>query len=721
MTETGLSLGTPHYMSPEQATADRDITHRSDLYSLASVLYEMLAGEPPFLGASAQAIIMKIVTEEAAPLTRLRKSVPPNVVAATAKALEKLPADRFASAAAFADALRTPGFTVAGATSGAASRPSRRILALVGVAALAIVAIVVALLSRPRVDPAPVGRFVIGFPAEAAPSLTTLGTHLAVSPDGSALVYAGRADGEDMLWLKRRDGLSAEAIPGTEAAFDPFFSPDGRQLGFITDHGGRALKVVSLVGGPPRVVTSQAGQSGVFWAPDGYLYFDGAGEGLQRVRPDGTELETLVPLDTTRQERGTAWPQVLPGGRTVVFRMRRASDIAGDFEIVAARIGSADRRVVTRAVIALPVEGHLLFVTADGTLLAAPFDEGQLALTGPPVALATGLRIYGTYGAVDIAVTATGDLYYVSGGAGEASTLQWVSRAGGQEPVDSAWQEGGEIRGVAISPDGRKVALDLVRSGAAGSSIWIKHLPGGPLQRLTVGTDLATQPSWSGDGRSVLFISEMVTPTGVFKQLADGSGSARLIAQSNRDLNEPSESSDGRWLIVRTSNSQTGRGDILAMELGRDTVLRPIVATPASETNPSLSPDGRWLTYVSNESGRREVYVRPFPDVDRGVWQVSTDGGTEPRWSHRGNELLFRGIGGSEMMVATVEAAPVFRAGPLKSLFRTDAVPGLEYVRYDVAGDDRRLLVVGHGRGQLSGQLVRVEHLFTELRRSTPR
>jgi Tol biopolymer transport system component len=723
ITETGMSLGTPFYMSPEQAMGERDITARSDVYALGCVLYEMLLGEPPFTGPTAQSIVAKVMSEKPARLIPRRERIAPHVEDAVLTALEKLPADRFGSAAEFGAALTNPAFGLAagaGLPGTSATRPRSRLTGY-GIAAGFIALAVLAAWGWVRARPETVSRFVIGYPTEAAPALTTLGTHLAVSPDGSMLAYVGGTAGEGVLWLKRRDALSAEAIPGTDGAYDPFFSPDGRQVGFITDHGGRAMKVVTLAGGPPRAVVSQVGQSGAHWAADGYIYFDANVEGLQRVKPDGTALETVVPLDPTQQETGVAWPHVLPDGKVVIFRLRHADDAPGDFTIVATRIGTTHRQVVTRAVTALFASGQLLFVTADGTLQAAPFDERRLALAGPPVGVADGLRMYGTYAAVDLAVTTDGDLYYVSGGAGEASALDWVTRGGIRQPVDTSWRESGEIRGVALAPDGQEAAIELVGSGTAGTHVWIKHLPTGPLTRLTVDSERDFAPSWSGDGRHVVFLSERVKPVGVFRRNADGAGNAILIAQADRDLWEASESPDGRWLVARTANGQPGAGDILAMELGRDTALRPLIATPAPETNPAFSPDGHWLAYVSSASGRREVYVRPFPDVNRGVWQVSTEGGMEPRWSHGGTEIFFRGTGGAEMMMVDVRTAPTFHAGPPRLLFRSDAVAGQDYARYDVTSDDRRFLVVEPSGVETAARLVRVEHFLRILERKTTR
>ncbi len=718
MTETGLSLGTPHYMSPEQATADRDITARSDIYSLASVLYEMLAGEPPHMGNSAQQIIMKIVTEEAAPVTRLRKSVPPNVAAALSKALEKLPADRFDTAREFGEALKDPAFTGPSAAPAASDRvrrsPAVTYLLMAACVALAALSAWCWLRSRRT----PVAWFIIGFPTNQAPSYSAVGTHVALSRDGAMLAYISGPSGDSRLWIKRRDALTAEPIPGTEGAYDPFFSPDGRQLGFITDRNGRAMKIVSLAGGPPHAVPAAAtrgmGTGGACWASDGYIYFDADLGGLQRVKPDGTGLETVVPLDSARNETGVAWPEVLPDNKVVVFRLRHGTDAPGDFAIVALRIGTTERRVVARGVSARYASGRLLWVTADGTLQAAPFDERHLALTGPATGAGYGVRVYGAYAGADLSITESGDLYYVAGAAGAATTLDWVTRDGVTRPVDTTWNESSEIRGLALAPDGKEVALDLARP--TGTDIWIKHLPAGALTRLTLDSAADSRPRWSGDGRDVLFLSERVKPAAIFRRREDGTGHAVLVAHADRSITEASESRDGRWLVARTSSSERGNGDILAMEVGRDTMLRPIVATAAAESNPDLSPDGRWLLYVSTASGRREVYVRPFPDVNGGVWQISTEGGVEPRWSHAGNEIFFRGLASPDMMAVDVQTTPAFHAGAPHVLFHTDAVTGLDYPRYDVAPDDRRFLMVGHG-GDTAPQLVRVEHVLQALER----
>src|SRR4051812_36436105 len=316
MTETGLSLGTPHYMSPEQATAEKEITARSDVFSLASVLYEMLAGQPPHLGGSAQQIIMKIITEQPAPVTQFRKSVPPNVAHALAQALEKLPADRFETAAKFADALRNPAFSASRANLAAgASTPPRwhhyagPIIATFAV--LAIASTILALRGGRGRGPLPLTRFSLAFPTAqslAAPG----GTRLAWAPDGNSFLYVGPGGGGTQLWRRSLDALDAVVVQGTDGATGPFFSPDGSRFGFISLNPF-SIRLVAPSGATSSVlVRDSVSGGGASWGDDGFIYFDGLTT-LSRIRSDGTQRETIYTLDSLQREVGVAWPEALPG------------------------------------------------------------------------------------------------------------------------------------------------------------------------------------------------------------------------------------------------------------------------------------------------------------------------------------------------------------------------------------------------------------------------
>jgi len=357
MTETGMSLGTPHYMSPEQATAEKDLTNRSDIYSLGCVLYEMLTGEPPHTGASAQAIVMKIVAEDVQPVTELRKSVPPHVAAATTKALEKLAADRFESAAKFADALGDATFTVAttqAATVAGAAAPDWRQRFAVPFAALAALLGVMALWGwlRPRVEsPRPIARYSMALPN--GETLTGSDSRVAISPDGSRLVYIGPSEQGRQLWVRHRDQLHATPVPGTNGAIDPFFSPDGSRVGFRV--GTNVWRMVSLGGGPPLTVADTGVEdTGGSWGTDGYLYFDGAaglGNGLVRVPEGGGAPEAVTVPDTQQGEVSHVWPEALPGRRGVVFTVRRGSQTNfAEWDIAVADLATGTHTALVRGV-----------------------------------------------------------------------------------------------------------------------------------------------------------------------------------------------------------------------------------------------------------------------------------------------------------------------------------------------------------------------------------
>ncbi|HEX5963253.1 MAG TPA: protein kinase, partial [Gemmatimonadales bacterium] len=443
LTETGLSIGTPQYMSPEQSMGDRELDARSDIYSLGVVLYEMLTGDPPYTGSTAQAIVAKVITEKPAPVTARRDTIPLHVAAAVHKAIAKLPADRFHAAAEFAEALVRPGagqtlpetILVPGASRGARSVSRRRSVAIAGSVLLAGLAAWGWLRPGPR---APVVRLGIALPAGEALQQLEGGSRIAISPDGSRLVYVGPAGKGHQLWMKPSSQLHGSPLPGTEGGRNPFFSPDGRKLGFTTSVPMK-LKVMSL-SGEPAITLADSGleNGGASWGSDGYIYVD-TERGLQRLKASGGPLEPVAILDSTRGETGIAWPQVLPSGKAVLLRMRRATDALSDFNIIAVEPRSGRRTSLTRGVFArYTPSGHLVYVTADGKLLAAPFDEGKMTLTGPPVALTDGVAL-GVLGRVDLAISATGTLVYAPGSPTAATDVVRVNRDGTVHPLDPNW------------------------------------------------------------------------------------------------------------------------------------------------------------------------------------------------------------------------------------------------------------------------------------------
>jgi eukaryotic-like serine/threonine-protein kinase len=727
MTETGLSLGTPHYMSPEQATAEKEISARADIYSIASVLFEMLTGEPPHMGNSAQQIIMKIITETPRAVTTLRKSVPPHVAAAVAKALEKLPADRFASAAEFAAALNNPSFgpspTAAGLLATGTPQQVKRtrvIVGVLGVAAIAFAGGAGYVLLRP-VPEAPVNRYSMGVPTEQALREGVLGVNLAISPDGRRLVYVGAGDGDDQLWIRERDRLEATPLAGTAGAANPFFSPDGTRIAFSAGNNFE-LKVVPTAGGPPITLARPGAGTGGggFWA-DGWIYFDTQG-GLSRMPADGGTPELFIALDSINGEIGHAWPAALPNGG-VLYRSRRSLDPT-DFDIVAYDPKKRERHVLTKGLVARYVEpGYVVFLRADGAVLAAPFDQDRFRLTGPAVPLFEGVMTK-PFGSADIAISPAGTLAYVRG-AGLTSDegiaeVVYVSRDGSVTALNPPMLFNPSPNySLSLSPDGKMLALDI--QGPAVPAVWVKQLPGGALGRLTFEGTGSSRPNWSRDSRYVTYLS--ADPQGfqvVWRKRADGSSQPETLWRLPRmGISEAFLSANGEWLIYRVLSAGNNR-DIHGIRLGRDSVPTPLVAGAASEYGAALSPDGRWLAYISDESARPEIFVRPFPNTGEGRWQVSSRGGIAPRWSHSGRELFFESTD-SELMVAANSPGSTFMPGEPRRLFSFGAElvtsAGVPY--YDVTPDDQRFVMVRRAPAQQSagaGQLIIVENWYTELK-----
>ncbi len=729
MTETGMSLGTPHYMSPEQAMGEREITPRSDVYALGAVLYEMLTGEPPFTGNTAQAVVARVLTENPRSLATQRHTIPRHVEAAVLTALEKLPADRFATAAEFADALKDKTYTstvsleapsTAPAVPGGA-RPKRRWnVVTVALIATATAATTAALWGWLRPAPAPpVTQLGVALrPTEALqPPQNTGGSRLAISPDGRMMVYLGPGEGGARLWLRRLDQLTATPISGSEGGTSPFFSPDGRRLGFIKD--GNSVRLASLDGAPTVTLTDKANSTSGDWGEDGYIYFE-VDSGIVRMRPTGGAIEPVYKMLSAKNEVGTEWPFALAGGRGVLFRLRHAGQGPADFDIVAVK-PNGPPHVLTHGIYArYSPTGHLLVVTADGKLVAIPFDADKLELTGSPVALIEGIGVRAGGFNVDLSLSSSGTLVYTTGGTLGSRRSFWVSRDGAATPMDPSWDPQGIIRNVSLSPDGKMLAVELARNGRA--DIWVKQLPTGPFSRITFGDTASVRPAWSPDGREVYYMSDRAgTGVGpVYAHRADGTGTARQLIASKLDFGQIVPSRDGRWLVTRTPANTQGSGDILAFRAG-DTTRVTLVATAATELFPALSPDGRWLAYTSTESGNPEVYVRPFPETGTAKWQVSTAGGNEPQWARSGRELFYIN-GKNEMVSAEVRPGAAFSVGEQRVLFSAAPFAGGGGIHsYSVSPDDRRFVMMREAEAAQQSELVFAEHWIQGLMARPPK
>jgi serine/threonine-protein kinase len=636
MTRTGLSLGTPQYMAPEQAMGERTVDARADVFALGVVLYEMLAGEPPFTGPTAQAVVAKVVTEEPKALMALRRTVPPHVEAAVRRALEKLPADRLPSAAGFADALAAPAFEYGARAPGDGApaalgrfRPvSPRVAAILvaGTLAVASVGVAVGWWTRGAAVASTSGvaargplRFTIE-PDSGAPHFGSL----AVSPDGRTVVYAGYGPSGARLYARPLDDPVVRPLPGTEDGDLPFFSPDGGWVGFYS-HG--ALRKLPLEGGAPVVVTAVPG-SGRFgsgsWGADDVILFVGPAGRLYRVPADGGAASRVEVQDTTLY---LLHPHLLPGGRAALVTATRdyTAGRVGVLDLASGRVRQFGAGAGARY-----VAGTIVFVGRGGELYRQRFDLQRLEPTGPAEQIASGLdaatvTLSTPTSALD--ASPAGALVYRAGAApSDAGTLRLIL-------VDRL---GRELRAVParvpwaprLSPDGRRVAYGAFAPGRDSSDVWVTDLATNVTQRLTTDGLDNNDPQWSPDGNAIVYSAFVGAQKDVFAQPLRG-GSARRVTRA-AGIEWPSGwTSDGRTLLV-TRLQRTGERDVWVHPLDGG-AARPYLATPAHEKGARASPDGHWVAYQSDESGRDEVYVRSFPDSGRKTL-VSAGGGVNPMW-----------------------------------------------------------------------------------------
>ncbi len=730
LTETGMSLGTPQYMSPEQATGDRELDARSDVYSLGVITYEMLVGDPPHLGGSAQAIIAKILSEKPSPVIHTRDLVPLNVDAAVQKALAKSPADRFTSAARYAEALTNPAFTLPSTQATVfAGTPLAGLWkrASIAVTALAAVLLVTTMWGWLRPErPRPVARYGLALPPHQQ-LVDVFHPTFALAPDASWIVYVGPGEDGGQLWVKPRDEYQAMPLSDTEGALGPVVSPDGQWIAFIVD--GQLRKVP--VGGGSAITLTDSVQTGLrsaAWLDDGTLVYTDLSWRLRRL-PDVGGPSEVVFTPEMGLGLGAYLPTAIPGARGVLFAVCRVGSqcqLREEAWVLDLRTGEARMLMSDIARSWYVATGHLVYVRPDGSVFAVPFDLGSLEMRGAPVPILEGVQVErGT--SPDFALSETGALLMVAGpGLGQGGEAQVVSvdRSGGATLVDQDWTfVAATFQGIAVSPDGTRLAVNVGEE--IGEDIWVKQLDGGPVSRVTFHDAQDSRPRWTPDGQSLVFISQRAGAMDLYVKPADGTGSAEILLDLDPDINEGVWSPDGTWLVIRTgglASGAPGNRDIWGIRPGIDSVPLPLVAAEWDEKALALSPDGKWLAYESNESGTDEVYVRPFPDTEAGKWQVSTNGGTAPVWAHSGRELFYvKPPDGRTMMVAAVETEPTFSVGERRELFPLGSEYWLsgQYAAYDVAPDDEHFFLVRRpalGDERVAGTLIIVDNWFEELK-----
>jgi serine/threonine protein kinase/Tol biopolymer transport system component len=687
LTGQGTILGTLQYMAPEQLES-KEADARTDIFAFGAVVYEMVTGKRAFEGKTQASLISSIMSFEPAPLSSIQRMSPAGLDRVVNICLAKDPEDRWQSAHDLARELRWIQEAESGAGRGAVrtrkwpplSQPiawAAAGLFLLTSLALTFVYFRGSAPSRAR----PVRLQMV------APANTAFADSVAVSPDGSWLAFtATDPEGSSSLWIRSLDSLVARALPGTEGARHPFWSPDSRALGFFA--GGK-LKTTELSAGTPQILAEASlDPRGGTWGLDGTIVFAPAFQGsLLRVAATGGKVSPAIALDSIRKEQTHRWPSFLPDGRHFLYYTSRG----GGEEPGEIFVGSLDeqppRRVLESSSLAMfAAPGYLLFVRGK-TLLAQPFDLDQLRLNGKPVAVADQLSLSGsTAGLRTFSVSSSGVLAYHAG-SGNKTQLAWLDRAGRELGVLGKAADHYAPR---LSPDGTRLAENLWDSDSStNGDIWLTDLARSIASRFTFDPAEDTQPVWSPDGKRLFFASSRQGVQQLYQALADRPGSEELLLRSGAWKLADDVSPDGQFLIYETLDPKA-QIDLWLLPLSGDRSPKPFVVTPFGEWGAQFSPDGRWVAYASNESGRSEVSVQAFPGPG-GKWQVSSEGGTMPRWSKDGRELFYLGAEG-RLMAAEVRLSPSFDSRVPTALFKVSLLESPDR-QYDVSPDGTRFLV----------------------------
>jgi serine/threonine-protein kinase len=697
----GAVLGTPSYMSPEQALG-HGVDERTDVWAFGCVLYEMLSGARAFPGDSPREITARVLEREIN-FDSLPSATPEGLRRLLRRTLVKDSKRRLAS---MADAVLDIDDAAAAVSRRHWRLPRLRpsvaaSLAFLAVFAVAVVAWTAGVPRIWRTTPRPAVHLAVPIPASESLLLSAQPV-AALSPDGSTIVYRAVRQGNVQLFRRSLRTLESQPIPGTQNAAAPFFSPDGAWLGFDGDGG---LQKVAMAGGSPVPICSAPGGATATWARDTIVFATAAAQVLQRVSAGGGTPEPVTTLDPGRGDLSHAFPHLLPGADAVLFTV-----VTRDRRHVAVlRLDSRAVTVLTEGSQPryLP-NGQLIFVRND-SLWLVPFDTRRLELRGEPAPVLEGLDTSGG-NAANFVVSESGTLMYVPRREEvRERRLVWVDRRGIETPMAL---EPGRYHRAALSPDGRRIAVAL--SDGENTDIWIGQADQGTLIRLTRDPTNETSPIWSPDGGAVIFRSDR-EGGGLFRLRADATGAVERLTASEGTFHTPHGwTADGSTLLFTEFRTYTEQS--LAMLEPGAAGPRRLLGGPFAQLRPQVSPDGRWLAYQSDESGRYEIYVRPFPSLEGSLTKVSSAGGTSPRWTQHGRELVY--YDGRGFLAVPVVAGTPFVAGRPERLFDYAPYTGRLGPDYDVTPDGRRFLLISSAEESPGSraQLVLVQNWIDDLR-----
>jgi Tol biopolymer transport system component len=686
LTSQGTILGTLHYMAPEQVEG-KNADQRSDIFSFGTIVYEMTAGRKAFEGSSPASVMAAILEREPPPLPMREPPAPPFLDHVVKRCLAKDPDDRWQSAGDVKRELAwlaESGAPTSAPAKGDAGRWRERFAWGSALAMLATIAVLALVLGRRPAAPQPEVRLEITTP----PTIDELS--LAISPDGQKVVFVATKDGRPQLWLRALDAVSAQPLKGTDNAQLPFWSPDSRSIGFAASG---QLKRLDLDGGTVRELASAPLFLGGTWNRDGSILFvPNTNSRVFRVADAGGD--PVVVTAVIGQASHQHFPHLLPGGKSFLFYLAGTPELRGVY--VANVDGTATRRVlIADAAAVYAPSGHLLFVR-NGTLYAQRFDGAQVTGEAAEVVDHIVMGVFAGATIVPLSVSATGTIVYRTGSTVTARfQLGWFDRSGAL--IRQVTEQIPVALNPSLAPGEDRIAM------FTGKNIWLLDLRSGLPSRFTLDpAALDFAGIWSPDGSRIIFCSNRKGAFNLYQKRATGAGGDELLLETSQDKVPTDWSKDGKFVLYRSLDPKTGF-DIWALSLA-DRKAFPVVSTEREERDAQFSPDGKWIAYQSNETGRFEIWLRPFPFPGTDVkaddrWQVSIDGGTQVRWGPDGNELFYVALDGRLMAVpvGVTGGGQAIKAGAPVSLF----APGVPFIfgggtalpSYMVARDGRRFLM----------------------------
>ncbi len=683
LTKQGSTVGTAGYMSPEQVQGF-DVDHRSDIFSLGVVLYELFSGQFPFKGVHETAITYEIVNVDPQPPSTVKPEIPLELDQIILDCIAKNPAERYQSAAEVARNLRKikKDSGIGRKTGTADSLPAkvtirnflpRERMVWASLSLLLLVALVIVLLPKEAEKP-----FTVRF--NVVPPENSTINQVALSPQGKYLAYTATGGGKTLLWLRPLGELSSYSLAGTEGAANPFWSPDDQFIGLFS--GGK-LKKVNASGGTPITICDAPDGRGGTWNRDGTILFAPTPGGvIYSVTAGGGIPKAVTTLDTSKKETHHIWPAFLPDGVRFIYSSRRYDHDRSVIHLASLSSDENETLVTADGNAAISFPGFLVFLH-ERTLMAQQFNLSTGTLTGDPIPVAENVSHVPRFGWASFTISSNG-VVAIGGGRSAKRQFVWFDRRG--KNVGSVGPVG-NFFDISLSPDGKRVATQFTDLETENSDIWMIDLTVGGTSRFTFHEAVEDDPVWSPDGTTLVYTSIRNGIQQIYQKRVDGKGPEEILPIAGR---VSSWSRDGRFLLYNEGETIT-KDNVMVLPLSGD--RRPIayLTSAAGEVYSQFSPDGKWVAYVSNETGRYEVYVQSFP-TSGGKWQISTNGGSQPRWREDGRELFF--ISADKILMATpVQTGAIFRFGTPQPLFETKVDNYDAPNRYVVANNGQRFLI----------------------------